>query len=329
MIVEGKTSVVLAGQAWVVEEGREMAWAERHVGHNSAHKYVLGRYVQAETANDNGHIFDTKELETAQSTIAHSPLNLLHHPQYIVGAFIASEMVYPVAASAGMETPAHPIVEALSVFWRYYFPEEYKEVEKAHGNGSLFYSMEAIPVSVTCAAVCQQTYPYMGRQSDTYCDHLNGPGAVKRLNQPHFMGGALIIPPTRPGWKGADITELSSLIEGAGPAAEQIYQGLKADAPHLEPAAWEEMMLQVLSAYQVGDAESAKKFTTERRKQLASQGKALPDGSYPIEDPEDLANAIKAFGRATPEERAQVKGHIIKRAKALGKTDILPDQWDA
>lgn len=303
MIVEGKNSVQLAGQAWVVEDGRELAWAERHVGHNPAHKYVLGKYVEAETANDNGHIFDTKELETAQASIAHSPLNLLHHPQYIVGAFIASEMVYPIQANAGVEKPANAVVEALAAFWRYYFPEEYKEVERAHGMGSLFYSMEAIPVSVTCAAVCQQTYPYLGRQSDTYCAHLNAPAAARRLNQPHFMGGALIIPPTRPGWKGADITELSALISADEGHAEALYEGFRADAPHLSATTWEEMMLTVLLA----------------------ADPALPE----INTPQNLADAIRSYGRSHPQKRAGLKAHITRRAKALGQSNMLPDQWDA
>lgn len=324
MIVEGNRSVLLAGQAWVIEGDRELAWAERHVGKNPAHKYILGKYVEAETANDNGHIFDTKELETAQSSIAHSPLNLLHHPQYIVGSFIAAEMVYPIAASASVESPANPIVEALSVFWRYYFPQEYAEVEKAHSTGSLFYSMEAIPKSVTCAAVCGETFEYDGRFSESYCGHLNEPAAKKRLNQPHFMGGALIIPPSRPGWKGADITELSSLVESSG-SAQAIYEGLQADAPHLAASTWEDMMLQVLVAYH---PETAKKFSTAERKQLASQGKALPDGSYPIDDTQSLADAVKAFGREDPAKRGQLKAHIVKQAKALGKTDLLPDHWD-
>jgi hypothetical protein len=43
--------------------------------------------------------------------------------------------------------------------------------------------------------------------------------------------------------------------------------------------------------------------------------------------PEDLANAIKAFGRSNPGDRAAVKSHIVKRARALGKTSMLPEGW--
>lgn len=68
-----------------------------------------------------------------------------------------------------------------------------------------------------------------------------------------------------------------------------------------------------------------KDFTAERRRELAKKGHALPDGSFPIENEEDLKNAIQAFGRAKNKEAA--KRHIIKRAKALGKTNLLPNDW--
>src|SRR5215467_10476621 len=70
-----------------------------------------------------------------------------------------------------------------------------------------------------------------------------------------------------------------------------------------------------------------KEFSTDRRKELAKSGAALPDGSYPIESKEDLSNAIQAFGRANPSDRGKVRAHIIKRAKALGATDMLPADW--
>lgn len=66
-------------------------------------------------------------------------------------------------------------------------------------------------------------------------------------------------------------------------------------------------------------------FTEKQRDKLASKGKALPDGSYPIRNSDDLSNAIQAVGRAKNYDRA--KAHIIKRAKALGKTSMLPDKW--
>jgi predicted transcriptional regulator len=68
-----------------------------------------------------------------------------------------------------------------------------------------------------------------------------------------------------------------------------------------------------------------RKFTADQRKKSASAGTALPDGSYPIENEEDLSNAVQAVGRAS--DPAAAKAHIIKRAKAMGKTTMLPDGW--
>jgi hypothetical protein len=66
-------------------------------------------------------------------------------------------------------------------------------------------------------------------------------------------------------------------------------------------------------------------FSDDERKGLASRGQALPDGSYPIRNKSDLSNAIQAYGRAKDKGRA--KAWIIRRAKALGATGMLPDSW--
>jgi len=64
---------------------------------------------------------------------------------------------------------------------------------------------------------------------------------------------------------------------------------------------------------------------TEERERLATRGQALPDGSFPIATIADLRNAIKAYGRA--KNKAAARRHIIKRARALGATNLLPDMW--
>lgn len=68
-----------------------------------------------------------------------------------------------------------------------------------------------------------------------------------------------------------------------------------------------------------------RQFTEDKRNELASSGKALPDGSYPIENVGDLKNAISAFGRA--KDKGEAKAHIISRAKALGAEKELPEKW--
>lgn len=68
-----------------------------------------------------------------------------------------------------------------------------------------------------------------------------------------------------------------------------------------------------------------RKFSDTEREKLAKEGKALPDGSFPINSTRDLKNAIKAHGRAKDPDEA--KAHIIKRAKDMGKQDLLPEEW--
>ena len=74
------------------------------------------------------------------------------------------------------------------------------------------------------------------------------------------------------------------------------------------------------------DSSFAKKdYSTSERRRLAASGAAMPDGSFPIANERDLRNAIQSVGRASSYEAA--RRHIIRRARALGLTDILPDDW--
>jgi hypothetical protein len=66
-----------------------------------------------------------------------------------------------------------------------------------------------------------------------------------------------------------------------------------------------------------------KEYSTEQRKEMASKGLALPDGSFPIKDIKDLKNAILSYGRST--DHSEVAKFIAKRAKALGAEDLIPD----
>ena len=68
-------------------------------------------------------------------------------------------------------------------------------------------------------------------------------------------------------------------------------------------------------------------FTAQERAAMAKQGQAMPDGSYPIANGQDLQNAINAIGRAA--DQAAVKRHIIKRAKAMNMMNMLPKDWQA
>jgi len=57
---------------------------------------------------------------------------------------------------------------------------------------------------------------------------------------------------------------------------------------------------------------------------------AMPGNRYPIANPTDLSNAIRAVGRAKggAAGRAAVRKHIIDRARKLKLADQIPDTWN-
>lgn len=67
-------------------------------------------------------------------------------------------------------------------------------------------------------------------------------------------------------------------------------------------------------------------FSAEERRNLAKQGKAMPDGSFPIRNTSDLKNAIRAVGRGNANHNA-IRKFIMRRARALGAMDMIPDDW--
>jgi hypothetical protein len=68
-------------------------------------------------------------------------------------------------------------------------------------------------------------------------------------------------------------------------------------------------------------------FSAGERREAASEGQAQSDGSFPIKNAKDLANAIRLAGNA--KDPAKAKAHIKRRAAALGLSDKIPDSWKA
>ena len=68
-----------------------------------------------------------------------------------------------------------------------------------------------------------------------------------------------------------------------------------------------------------------KDYSDDERGKMAESGEAMEDGSFPIKTKKDLENAVQAYGRAKDKDKA--KTHIMARAKDLGLTNELPDDW--
>jgi hypothetical protein len=70
----------------------------------------------------------------------------------------------------------------------------------------------------------------------------------------------------------------------------------------------------------------ARDFSKRERMAYAMKGWALEDGSYPIPDKAHLHSAI-VLAQSGHGDVAAAKRLIRKRARELGATDMLPDEW--
>lgn len=75
------------------------------------------------------------------------------------------------------------------------------------------------------------------------------------------------------------------------------------------------------------------KYTQSEVDKLGAKGHAFrnPDGhfSFPIDDAQDLAWAIRGVGRAPADLRPKIRVYIIGRARQMGLSSMIPDTWAA
>ncbi len=72
------------------------------------------------------------------------------------------------------------------------------------------------------------------------------------------------------------------------------------------------------------------KYNADQLKELKSKGQTYPGTtSYPIADTEDLKNAIHAVGRGKVASHNALRAYIMRRAKALGESKMIPDNWQS
>lgn len=74
-----------------------------------------------------------------------------------------------------------------------------------------------------------------------------------------------------------------------------------------------------------GEGMDKRDYSMDARRRMAETGAAMPDGSFPIANGGDLQNAIQSVGRAA--DYAAARAHIVRRARALGMMDMLPEDW--
>lgn len=83
------------------------------------------------------------------------------------------------------------------------------------------------------------------------------------------------------------------------------------------------------SQHRAADADGVTKakYSAADRKRMAGH-EAMADGSYPVADRADLDRAIHAVGRGGADHDA-IRRHVITRAKAIGGSGEIPDNWAA
>ena len=75
------------------------------------------------------------------------------------------------------------------------------------------------------------------------------------------------------------------------------------------------------------NADTEKRYiSADEREKAAKSGAAMPDGSYPIRNVDELKAAIHLAGHGKGSQ-AEIRAHIRKRAAALGQSAMIPDSW--
>ena len=235
-------------QTWTIEKSNPMI------------TWIAGDFVESDRPNSNKQFWTAGDLELAEYSILHAPLNMVHKFRTPVG-FFAETRVIPTARpkvdkadldelAAAAKKPLK--IAALSGLWSHIFPFENVQVEAANDAGLLFYSMECRGTHIVCAGDngCGKKFEYAKVQ--THCEHLMERASVRHIVSPTFRGGALIVPPVRPGWKNASAHVVSDAVmqEAAAFAAqnEEQYNVLNAAGADLSASAWEQMMAMVIQA---------------------------------------------------------------------------------
>lgn len=181
-------------------------------------------------------------------SIKYAPLNMMHKQRNPVGFFAATRTVN--LADKASKNGGSMKIEALSGVWSHVFPFEAALIDQADEAGSLFYSMEVRGTHVHCAGPtgCDQYFDYM--KVEDHCQHIKERSSIRHLVNPTFRGGALIIPPVKPGWSSAhaQVYEQALRDEASRYAelTEVAYRQVQDSGAEVTPAAWEMLMTQVL-----------------------------------------------------------------------------------
>ena len=208
---------------------REMAAEYEKAAGNEALMHMTGKFVEADAPNVNGAYWTGDDLDYGERTPVHAPVNFLHRHRHIIGTFTDSKLIKPQAreAAANGGSQRH-FLGVNAVVWKEFFPYESRMIEIASGARNLFWSMECQSRTVRCETSadghwqgCGAEYPFRQVYFNpaSVCAHLRGRSSQRHFVQPRFNAGAVILPPVKPGWKGAT----AEVREAAEKLAEHHY----------------------------------------------------------------------------------------------------------
>lgn len=234
-VVDGKAVVTAPAKTWGFEKASTP---------NSKMLWVHGAFVGAEKANRNGALWTTKDLEVGEPTVRYGPLNWLHEERHIIGAIADSKLVTPETEAASVFGGiTDPYIAAAATVWKWIWPDESRVVEMASEAGQLWFSMECFAEQIECAGEgsCGESFDYVQVvRAQAGCEHIRERSASRRMVDPTFLGGAVIVPPVRPGWGEAR----AEVMAEAASLAEDAYE--QAGEPDMPAAAWEQLMAHVV-----------------------------------------------------------------------------------
>ena len=65
-----------------------------------------------------------------------------------------------------------------------------------------------------------------------------------------------------------------------------------------------------------------------QREHAAAEGDTAYGTSYPVQNCDELRDAIRAYGRAPADKRAELRRFLVRRKAELGCPDVhLPEDW--
>ena len=141
-------------------------------------------------------------MQLSEYTIRYVPPDAAHRFRHPVGFFADTRTVHRERA----QDQGSMKIQALAGLRSHVLPEH----AAADTAGELFLSMECTGTHLVCAgdSGCGEQFDY--QDADWHCQHLRTRTRIRHIVNPPFRGGALIVPPIRPGWKNVSATVLSS-----------------------------------------------------------------------------------------------------------------------